>query len=1083
MPEVSIIILTYNNLDYTRICLDSIYAKTDSPEFEVIVVDNASSDGTPVFLRTYAETKPNLRLILNSSNLGFARGNNIGAAEAAGDQLVFLNNDVVVTRGWLSTLTAYLQNQEVGMVGPATNSSGNECQVRVEYSGLDGLDEFAERFVNENRGRSFEIRMLPFQCVAMRKSAFEEIGPLDERFGIGMFEDDDYALRVARKGYRILCAEDAFIHHWGSASFSKLGYIEYWQLFKANLKKFEDKWGISWVPHTQRPEFIPQQYRQILDGSMGMASTVSELMGAKAELEGIKSSNGWALLQSIMRFRRWLIPEESQREALFQSLIGSIRGVKLPAKKDQVPTLHESRPGKAPAVDKSGSLLQLLPRKPAIPIEDSEATPLGDENILLSERFPWPRVSVILPVYNHADMVEQAANSVLYGSYDNFELILIDDGSTDDIDPALQRLLNNPRVRIFRQPNQKLPRALTHGHQQARGELVTWLSADNLMAENAIETMVRALLAKPEAVMVYADVRLIDDQGEPMVEGSYRPQNHDPSHVDVLRLHQDSRPLGFELDNFINACFLYRREAVAALEGHFADDLLGMEDYDFWLRLQKCGSIEHIRNETPLYYYRVHDRTMSHDLLSKQLEQHLERGGKLIEFEARRRAYTDQRWSIVLDEKLLTEKKQKISQLALHLPVDLHNRSGGLQPGSKLLRFIPNSESLTDPVYVRVYPDSYQLVWQKTGSENWKTLDVWSGMDLSPLALKAREYRPMSDLFPEAKGRPVFGCHIGPGDFVLDCEVVRQYIKNNAWAYFVFVDVPGVDQSKLGQELVSDLENGLYLGPQPLGECYKIYAGFDYVWVPPTVQVPPAALYRSLLALAYAIARPLIAPNSLDFETAPYQYTYGDMDRSLDYMVEFERSSMDRDLLDRYLDGWSPAGRLGQLLRFANAVTQDMAVLRPDFKIESASPIPAVEWMPPASQAQGRLKCALVADTLDKGGVEQIIAYLARCLPEHNIDPFVLCVNSGGLTADKLIAEGIKVFIANGQKSAMRDILRKEKPGLVSTHWANLDFLQVASEFGLPIVETVHNAYVWLDLIWVADRRCGEVVISPVLLL
>jgi glycosyltransferase involved in cell wall biosynthesis len=144
---------------------------------------------------------------------------------------------------------------------------------------------------------------------------------------------------------------------------------------------------------------------------------------------------------------------------------------------------------------------------------------------LLSERFPWPRVSVILPVYNHADMVEQAANSVLYGSYDNFELILIDDGSTDDIDPALQRLLNNPRVRIFRQPNQKLPRALTHGHQQARGELVTWLSADNLMAENAIETMVRALLAKPEAVMVYADVRLIDDQGEPMVEGSYRPQN------------------------------------------------------------------------------------------------------------------------------------------------------------------------------------------------------------------------------------------------------------------------------------------------------------------------------------------------------------------------------------------------------------------------------------------------------------------------------------------------------------------------------------------------------------------------------
>ena len=693
MSKASIIILTYNNLDYTRLCLESIYSITDAPEFEVIVVDNASRDGTPDFLRTYTETKPGLKLVLNTVNQGFSRGNNQGAAEATGDYLVFLNNDVVVTRGWLSTLISYLQDPNVGMVGPVTNSSGNECQIQVDYEDLDGLEDFAERYVNEHQGKSFEIRMLPFQCVATRKSLYEEVGPLDERFGIGMFEDDDYALRVKRKGYRILCAEDVFIHHWGSASFSKLIYTEYWDLFKTNLQKFEDKWGISWIPHTQRPEFIPQQYRQLLDGSMAMAGQVNRLMSAKAELEWIKSSNGWAFLQSIMRLRRWVVPENSKRERYFQSFIRSVRGVKLPK-----PASRES--GAEIARARVVPISQTRPgsRAQATQAQTSRTPLFGDQSTWLPEHFPWPLVSVILPVYNHADMVEQAAHSVLYGSYDNIELIIIDDGSEDGIEPALARLSSNPRVRIYRQPNQKLPRTLTHGHQQAHGELVTWISADNRMEENGIQTMVEALLANPEAVMVYADVSLIDDQGEQLLDGSYRPQNLDERHPGLVRLHQNTRPLGYELDNYINACFLYRREAVQALEGRFADDLRGLEDYDFWLRLQKCGEIKHIRNETALYYYRVHRRTMSHDLLSKERDSHLERGRQLIEFEASRRAYTEQRWSIILDENLLPENNRQIREAASQLPVDLHHRSTGLRPARKSLRFLPSSETGVDMV-------------------------------------------------------------------------------------------------------------------------------------------------------------------------------------------------------------------------------------------------------------------------------------------------------------------------------------------------------------------------------------------------
>ena len=1044
-------------------CLDSIYAKTGAPEFEVIVVDNASSDGTPGFLRTYAETKPNLKLILNSTNLGFSRGNNQGAANAAGDYLVFLNNDVVVTMGWLSTLTAYLKDPQVGMVGPVTNSSGNECQIHVGYDDLDGLDEFAERYTRENQGRSSDIRMLPFQCVAMRKSLYEEIGPLDERFGIGMFEDDDYALRVARKGYRILCAEDVFIHHWGSASFSKMIYTEYWDLFKANLEKFEDKWGISWIPHTQRPEFIPQQYRQLLDGSMAMAGQVNRLLNAKAELEWIKSSNGWAFLQSIMHFRRWMVPENSKREQVFRSLISSIRGWRLPERKSSPPISGKGASEKNLVRLPQSAPIKQGSRDQAVQTPKRSVSLTGAGSTWLSDHFAWPLVSVILPVYNHADMVEQAARSVLFGSYENIELIIIDDGSEDDLEPVLDRLSSNPRVRVYRQPNQKLPRALTHGHQLARGELITWISADNRMSEKALQTMVEAILANPDAVMVYADVSVMDDQGELLLDGSYRPQNLDDAQPGFVRLHQNTRPLGYEMDNYINACFLYRREAAQALEGRYADDLRGLEDYDFWLRLQKCGKIKHIRNETPLYHYRVHRRTMSHDLLTKERDPHFERGSKLIEFEASRRAYTKKRWSFLLDEKLLPEKKQVILKLASQLPVDFPNRSSGSSAGGKSLCFIPSSETLAEPVFVRVYPYSWQLVWRAQDPDEWGTLDVWSGVDISPLALKAREYRPKPDLFPNAQGRPVFGCHIRFRDCPPDTENVRQYIQNNPWAYFVFVDIPGSDSPDLGQELVSGLENAFYLGSLPFGECYQIYSGFDWLWIPPMDPPIPEAAYRSFLALAYSIARPLMAPRSIDFVTAPYQFYYRDLDGSFDFTSEFERSNMDPDLLDRYLEAWSPLMRLEQLLRFANAATSESAVPRPEFGISPANKTLPIEWEAPALQTHRPLKCALVADTLDKGGLEEVIATLTRCLPEYGIDPFVLCVKSGGTTADKLAAQGVRIYNANDQKSAIREILRKEKPGLASTHWADISFLQVASEFGLPVIETVHNTYVWLD--------------------
>jgi GT2 family glycosyltransferase/glycosyltransferase involved in cell wall biosynthesis len=249
-PKVSVIVVTYNNLDLTRACLASLDEYTDYMPLEIIVVDNASADGSKAYLSEWVAGAPNRKLILNDDNRGFAAANNQGLAIADGEYLVLLNNDTYVTAGWIYSLVKHLQRDEsIGLIGPVTNNIGNEAKINIAYKSMGEMLHASAAYTRRHIGQTFPLRTAAFFCVMMPRAIYEQVGPLDEIFGRGFFEDDDYCRRVDQIGRRIVCAADVFVHHHLSASFNKLRSKDRQALFEQNKAIYEAKWG-KWTPHT-----------------------------------------------------------------------------------------------------------------------------------------------------------------------------------------------------------------------------------------------------------------------------------------------------------------------------------------------------------------------------------------------------------------------------------------------------------------------------------------------------------------------------------------------------------------------------------------------------------------------------------------------------------------------------------------------------------------------------------------------------------------------------------------------------------------------------------------------------------------
>lgn len=212
-----------------------------------------------------------------------------------------------------------------------------------------------------------------------------------------------------------------------------------------------------------------------------------------------------------------------------------------------------------------------------------------------------PLISIILPTFNGKRFLTQSIESCLSQTYKNWELIIVDDASTDEAPAIIDSFTRqDSRIRsVHHKTNKKLPGALNTGFAMARGEYLTWTSDDNLYRPHALETMLNFLLANPQSDLVYTDYSVIDENG-----------------IEV-RVQNVKDPERLVVGCVVGASFLYRRHIYESI-GDYAKDLFLAEDYDYWLRAFSLFNFSALHQN--LYCYRKHEKSLSFTQRSRILK-------------------------------------------------------------------------------------------------------------------------------------------------------------------------------------------------------------------------------------------------------------------------------------------------------------------------------------------------------------------------------------------------------------------------------------------------------------------------------
>ena len=293
--KVSIVIVSYNSQYLMEQCLASIRKNCNPQTYQIVVVDNASTDG----VREWLQEQKGIKLVLSEENLGFPKGCNAGI-EASDDRndIFLLNNDTRMAPNALFWLRMGLyENAQVGAAGCVANYCGNDQQIEVVFKLPNEYLEYGKTLnvycenPYEERNRLCGFAML------IRRQVLDSVGELDENFTPGFFEDDDLSVRIKDAGYRLMICHNSFIYHAGSQSFSKKSDVN--DILNRNHMYFMNKWKFDITTNsllnTEAMETLSRRHTgsekiAVLELGAGCGNTLGSLryLFPQAELYGIE---------------------------------------------------------------------------------------------------------------------------------------------------------------------------------------------------------------------------------------------------------------------------------------------------------------------------------------------------------------------------------------------------------------------------------------------------------------------------------------------------------------------------------------------------------------------------------------------------------------------------------------------------------------------------------------------------------------------------------------------------------------------------------------------------------------------------
>lgn len=545
MLKCSIVIPVYNHSSLTRQCLDAVFHTLPTGfATEIIVVDDHSQDQTHEMLTSYGQ---GIRIVDHEMNTGFAVACNDGAAAAAGDFLVFLNNDTIPQPGWLDALVRYATGHpRAAVVGAKLLYPDNTVQhagvaIHSDHYPWHLYAGFPADHPAVNVSRRFLA--VTAACALVRREAFMEVAGFDSAFRNG-YEDVDLCLRLGKLGYEVHYCHDCEVYHLESMSEGRHAHEE------ANVHLYASRWA-----HRVQPDNV---HYYLEDDLLRIENaTLYPIKFSLSPLLGTLTDDRETEMDQLLQRRAAQVFTLIKENAELRQRIG------------------EGQPDTA-----SASQAQLSEAK----LQAFFAT----RQRLVFPPVDDPLISIIVPLHNAAAATYQALESIQACTHEiSYEVILVDDGSTDAT-PRLLRQIDHAHIHTHLE-NRGFGEACNEGARVARGTYLCFLNSDTVTTPGWLDALLQVARKDPKCgavggKLLYPSGRLqeagsiIWDDGTTSAYG----RNDDPFAPEYSYVR--------EVDYCSAACLLVRRDLfmqIGGFDSRYAPAYY--EDADLCLQLNQAG--------------------------------------------------------------------------------------------------------------------------------------------------------------------------------------------------------------------------------------------------------------------------------------------------------------------------------------------------------------------------------------------------------------------------------------------------------------------------------------------------------------